>query len=225
MSKPISIHWFRQDLRLADNPALTQAAERGEVLPIYILDDENAAEHQMGGASRWWLHHSLLALNESLNGNLCVYRGNPETILSDLVQKHCVQSVHWNRCYEPWRIARDEKIKETLEAQNIEVKSHKGSLLWEPWEIHKADGTHYKVFTPFYRRGCLNATSPRQPLPTPAPLKLYENTKNSLSITQLDLLPKIRWDKPLEPHWNIGETGAVNRLYPTICARTKGHAR
>ncbi|MDG1286890.1 MAG: deoxyribodipyrimidine photo-lyase [Rickettsiales bacterium] len=213
MSTPVSIHWFRQDLRLADNPALTQAAECGKVLPVYILDDENAAQHQMGSASRWWLHHSLQALNESLSGKLCVYKGDPETILSDLAQQHCVQSIHWNRCYEPWRIARDKKIKETLEAQGIETKTHNGSLLWEPWEIHKADGTPYKVFTPFYRRGCLNATPPRQPLPTPTPLELYENAANSRSIDLLDLLPKIRWDTPLEPHWNIGETGAVDRVY------------
>lgn len=65
-----TIHWFRQDLRLADNPALFEAALNGDVLPIYILDDENAGEHKMGAASRLWLHHALESLNKSLAGNL-----------------------------------------------------------------------------------------------------------------------------------------------------------
>jgi len=62
----IAIHWFRQDLRLSDNPALSKAVAAGTVMPIYILDDENAAEYAMGAASRWWLHHSLSSLNQSL---------------------------------------------------------------------------------------------------------------------------------------------------------------
>src|SRR3989338_1303634 len=82
-----SIVWFRQDLRLADNPALTAAAQVGSVLPVYILDDINSAEWAMGGASRWWLHHSLSALNESLGGRLVVLRGDPLLLLPELAQK------------------------------------------------------------------------------------------------------------------------------------------
>lgn len=77
MKKSIAIHWFRQDLRLSDNPALTLAAKHENVLPIYILDDENAARYTMGGASRWWLHHSLVSLDQSLGGTLSLYDGNP----------------------------------------------------------------------------------------------------------------------------------------------------
>ena len=71
--KSISIHWFRQDLRLSDNPALSDAAENGKILPIYILDDVNSGEHKIGAASRWWLHHSLCELNKSLLGKLVVF--------------------------------------------------------------------------------------------------------------------------------------------------------
>ena len=70
MTENIAIHWFRQDLRLSDNPSLYKAARHGKVLPLFILDDVNAGEYTMGGASRWWLHHSLASLNNSLGGNL-----------------------------------------------------------------------------------------------------------------------------------------------------------
>ena len=82
MARPVSLHWFRQDLRLADNPALTAAAQDGAVIPVYILDDDHAGDHKMGGASRWWLHHSLHALNDSLDGKLVVLRGDPATHLA-----------------------------------------------------------------------------------------------------------------------------------------------
>ena len=84
MSGSVHIHWFRQDLRLSDNPSLSAAAAKGAVLPVYILDDANAGDHRMGGASRWWLHHSLTALNQALDGKLIVLSGNPAEILANL---------------------------------------------------------------------------------------------------------------------------------------------
>jgi len=114
MALPISLYWFRQDLRLADNPALTAAAQAGTVIPVFILDDDHAREHKMGGASRWWLHHSLIALNASLDGKLLVFKGDPATHLAALAAASGATSVHWNRCYEPWRIARDTQIKADL---------------------------------------------------------------------------------------------------------------
>ena len=84
MSESIHIHWFRQDLILSDNPSLSAAAAKGAVLPVYILDDVNAGDHRIGGASRWWLHHSLTALNQALDGKLIVLSGNPAIILSSL---------------------------------------------------------------------------------------------------------------------------------------------
>ena len=76
-----SIHWFRQDLRINDNPSLNSASKFDTFLPIYILDDVNSGEFSMGAASRWWLHHSLTKLNENLNGKLLIYKGNPSAIL------------------------------------------------------------------------------------------------------------------------------------------------
>ena len=211
MSNTPLILWFRQDLRLSDNPALHEAVKTGApVIPVYILDDDNAGEWKMGGASRVWLHHSLTALNKSLQGHLQVFKGPADKILTDLVQSTGAKAVYWNRCYEPWRIARDKHIKKSLEDKKIDAKSFNGSLLWEPWDVLKDDGTPYKVFTPFYRRGCLTRAEPRTPLPAPAKINYAARVEGD--IDSLGLLPiKPRWDQSMTP-WNIGETAAQKRL-------------
>lgn len=207
----IIIHWFRQDLRLSDNPALLKAVATGKVLTIYILDDENAGEDAIGGASRWWLHQSLASLNQTLGGKLNLYRGDAALVLQDIVKRHHVTAVYWNRCYEPWRIQRDARIKEMLKVQRIEVESFNGSLLKEPWEVHKEDGSPYRVFTPFFNKAYLNATAPRQPLSVPSGSDWIQDNA-ALTLDKLDLLPRIRWDKQLEPHWHVGEKAAQDRL-------------
>jgi deoxyribodipyrimidine photo-lyase len=212
MPQEKAIHWFRQDLRLSDNPALYQAAQTATVLPIYILDDDNAAKYSMGSAGRVWLHSSLISLCQSLGQNLSLYRGDPLPILLTLCKRYQIKRIFWNRCYEPWRISRDTHIKEQLEDQGITVHSHNGSLLWEPWHIKKEDGTSYKVFTPFYRKGCLSATPPREPLPVPDKLNAQKDTQDSLKIDDLALLPKTGWDNKMRAHWDIGEHGAHQRL-------------
>jgi deoxyribodipyrimidine photo-lyase len=199
-------------LRLSDNPALTAASQQGSILPIYILDDKNACQYAMGAASNWWLHHSLVSLNESLNGKLSIYKGNPIDILIDLICRFDVKSIHWNRCYEPWRIHRDAMIKKYLMAMNIEVGSYNGSLLWEPWTIKKDDGEPYKVFTPFYRKGCLQTGAPREPLPIPKKIAYNYDQKSSLCVNNLKLLPKNKWDSQLEKHWKIGEKAGQLRF-------------
>ena len=174
----------------------------------------------MGGASRWWLHQSLSALSESLGGKLLVLSGDPAALLPGLAQTVNAQSVHWNRCYEPWRIARDKGIKEALQNEEIDVQSHNGSLLWEPWQVLKQDQTPYKVFTPYYRRGCLNASAPRTPLRVPSPLNLidaeipptFRDNMGERGIAALGLLPTIPWDQTMQTTWKIGEAAAQARL-------------
>jgi deoxyribodipyrimidine photo-lyase len=222
MANPVIV-WFRQDLRLSDNPALSEAVKSGlPVIPIYVLDDDSAAEWKMGGASRVWLHHSLHALDKSLQGKLRVFKGKADILLPKIIQECQASSVYWNRCYEPWRINRDKKIKEGL---SIPCHSFNSNLLWEPWEIQKSDGTPYRVFTPFYRKGCLSATAPRKPLPLPS---LAALTSFDFSIaTKLDkigLLPQSpRWDKGMVSHWTIGETGAQKRLSEFLDVGLKGY--
>src|SRR5262245_62730635 len=113
-----AIIWFRQDLRLRDNPALNAAIATGRpVLPVYILDDETPGRWKLGGASRWWLHHSLVSLDASLRklgASLVLRQGRADAVVINLVREIGAVSVHWNRCYEPSAIARDTAIKKSL---------------------------------------------------------------------------------------------------------------
>jgi len=210
--KDIVIHWFRQDLRLTDNPALFEAAKSGALIPIYIQDKENAGNQNLGAASQWWLHNSLIELNKSLDGKLCVFNGDPKHIISKLIDKHKVKAVYWNRCYEPWRVTQDSELKLTLENLNIKVHSLNGSLLCEPWQTLKQDNTPYKVFTPFYKKNYVNSLPPREPIAAPTKLDLYDCQSDKLSISDLDLMPNINWFEQISPHWEIGEIAAQKKL-------------
>ncbi|MBX9890194.1 MAG: DNA photolyase family protein [Amoebophilaceae bacterium] len=214
------IHWFRQDLRLDDNPALFDAACHGKVLPVYILDDTHAGVYFMGAASRWWLHHALLALDGSLQGHLRVYRGNPADILLAMAKDNGVHRVYWNRCYEPWQIKRDKAIKKLLEAHHIEVKSYNGFLLWEPLEVLKQDGTPYKVFTPYYRNGCL--TPPRAAISKPLPC-VWDDANHSTAINDLKLLSTITFQDSFKNHWQVGAAAAHQRLDAFVSEGLKGY--
>ena len=214
MNKPAPvIVWFRQDLRLGDNPALNAAAAMGApILPVYILDDANAGLARKGAASRWWLHQSLLALNESVDGALLCFEGDADAILPRLAANVGAEAVFWNRCYEPWRIDRDKRIKTQLLQSGLRVRSFNGSLLFEPPNVTKKDGTPYKVFTPFYRKGCLqNAEPPRKPTSAPAELHWYQE-RGGESVDDLHLMPDIHWYDGMAKEWTPGEAGAATRL-------------
>jgi len=166
MKKSLSIMWFEQDLRLSDNPAFTAAAAEKNILAVYIHDDVNAGQYQLGGASSWWLHQSLCALNSELGGNINFYKGDAKSIITDLCNHFDVNAIFWNRRYEPWRISRDKEIKKTLLEQGVAAKSFNAALLKEPWQILKKDGTPYKIFTPYYRQTAMNDSDVKA-LPTP----------------------------------------------------------
>ncbi|WDE13558.1 cryptochrome/photolyase family protein [Thalassomonas haliotis] len=211
MKNDIAIIWFRQDLRLSDNPALTAAARHAHVLPLYILDDHNGGEHTIGAASKWWLHYSLKSLNTSLNESLSLYQGEPMAILTDILSRYQVTAVYWNRCYEPWQITRDKHIKARLSALGITVNSFNASLQHEPWTILKNDNTPYQIFTPYYRRANLLDTD-TQALPAPGITGALCQDSQSISLEALKLRPKIRWDGNFYPCWTPGEAGAQSSL-------------
>jgi len=212
-----ALMWFRQDLRQIDNPALHAAAEFDEILPVYIIDESCPSNAVSGAASNWWLHHSLVSLSKSLNDKLLVLRGNAAELIIQLAEEYNVDAVFWNRQYDLWQIQRDTKLKEKLKTNNVIAKSFNGSLLWEPMDVLKKDGTPYKVFTPYYRKGCLHRTSPRLPLPKPS-IKAYISQTQDMqsSINQLSLLPTIKWDTSFYEHWHPGEKGAADNLQDYI---------
>lgn len=213
MTQKTALVWFRQDLRLSDNPALTHALEAGyAVIPVYILDDDNAEQWKMGGASRWWLHQSLKALNEKLREHMVFRAGKADEILPTLLEETGAQAVFWNRCYEPWRIKRDEAIKAGLRDNGLEAQSFNASLLWEPWTIKNQQGLPYKVFTPYYRKGCLTAEQPPAPLPRPERITYGEHKAGKGALEDLALMPTIKWYEDMAALWQPGEDGAQKRL-------------
>ncbi len=216
MSNTILV-WFRQDLRLRDNPALHAAASKGTVLPVYILDDVHAGDAAMGAASRWWLHHSLQSLDKSLGGKLQVFAGDPLQLIPRLMAESGADAIHWNRCYEPWQIKRDGELKQRLKEDGAEVFSHNGLLIWEPWTNLKKDETPYKVFTPFYRNGLSLGVDNSQLCDMPAELHLADCKQSPDKIDALELLPSIPWYEGFTEHFTPGESGAEQKLDKFLC--------
>jgi len=222
--KPV-IAWFRQDLRLSDNPALSAAIGMGApVLPVFVLDDDSAGEWSAGAASRWWLHESLASLDTSLDGNLQLFRGRADLIIPELVEKTGASGVTFNRCYEPWRVNRDRELMNRLRDRNTFVGCHNGSLLFDPQSITTRGGTPYRVFTPYYRKGCLEgAPPPRKPL-EPTPVRRFSDAAGGLPLADLELMPTRRWYDGMARAWSPGEQGATLRLREFLDNGIAGYA-
>jgi deoxyribodipyrimidine photo-lyase len=212
----IALVWFRRDLRVADNPALQAALQDGHTpVPVFILDEPDT-DWPLGEASAWWLHHSLLALKVSLKklgSDLVVLSGDTRKQLFHLVQQTGAQAVHWNRCYEPAYVKRDDAIKKQLRELGLEARSHNAGLLREPWQHLKNDGTPYRVFTPFWKS--LVKTGPgRNPVSQAERIPAFPESWKSADqgTASLGLLPSINWDKAFYQHWKPGEDGAWRSL-------------
>jgi deoxyribodipyrimidine photo-lyase len=148
VTQPV-IMWFRQDLRLADHPALTAAAASGSVLPVYILDDETSGDWRWGGASRWWLHHSLSRLNESLA--LVIRQDETVAALEKLIVESKASAIYFTRDYAPWSGALERRVKELCDRLGVGCHRHGGFLLHEPESIRNGSGEFFKVYTPYSR--------------------------------------------------------------------------
>ena len=161
----------------------------------------------LGSSSKYWLHHSLISLNKKLDNNLHFYKADTLKIIDDLSNLYKVDNIF---CEEPF-LGQDiylfEKLSVLCQEKNITLHTKNCTLLWRPYHILKSDDTPYKVFTPFYRKGCLNATPPKKPINSHINLHTFKD-KNSESLNSLNLLPKFKWYKKLETHWDIGEKGA-----------------
>jgi len=211
----LAIFWFRRDLRLADNPGLRAALERYDrVLPLYLWSPEDEGEWAPGGASRWWLHHSLASLDDSLRGlgSRLLLRSGPaaETLLA-LVRESGAEAVFWNRLYDPALVPRDTTIKDRLRDMGVEASSSQAALLFEPWTLATGKGEPYRVFTPFWK-AALKQPEPDAPLPAPAALKAPASWPQGVSLETLGLSPQQRWHESLAQHWQPGEPAALTRL-------------
>jgi deoxyribodipyrimidine photo-lyase len=200
---------------LQDNAALQAAvAHGGPLLPVYILDDAGERSWTPGAASKWWLHHSLAALDASLRlrgSRLILARGDSGKILDELIASSGAGAVYWNRRYEPEVVARDKALKADLSAKGIEAKSFNSALLFEPHTVANKQGNPFQVFTPYWRH-CLT----REILP-PIAIKAGSfpapgTWPVSLPLKELGFLPAIKWYAGFSSSWTPGETNAQKRL-------------
>jgi deoxyribodipyrimidine photo-lyase len=207
-----AIVWLRRDLRLADNPALRAALAASErVIPVYVYAPDEESPWQPGGATRWWLHHSLRALEAALaqrGARLIVARGETLPTLRALISQTGASRCFWNRLYDPATVERDKNVKQALRADGIHCESHNGALLFEPWEIKTGDGGPYKVFSAYWRRAAPRLAQLQAPLPAPDALPPVPSSIDSMPVEALDLLPRIPWDAGLAEAWQPGEDGA-----------------
>ena len=207
--------WFRQDLRLSDNPALAAAVDRGgEIIPVFIWAPEEDDVWRPGAASKWWLRRSLAGLNAELEkrgSRLLVRRGPTGKALLDLLAESGASAVFWNRRYEPAAVARDADLKSQLRERGIATESFKGNLLFEPWTIQNSGGRPFRVFTAFWR-ACLS--KPIAPASEDAPMQLRapETWPSSLELSALGLEPTVDWAAGLRETWQPGESGAKSQL-------------
>lgn len=222
--------WLRDDLRTADNPALSKACEaaleeNADVIAVFTYDTDAAGDRFYGGATRWWLHHALVSMQDNLHQHhipLIIRQGDSLKILQELCQQTGATHVMWNRRYASWQIKQDKAVKETLTDAGIEAQSFNGHLLIEPWEIATGNGDPYKVFTPFWKKSSPIIEENIRPL-YECPKMPKDNLPqdcNGLTIDALDLLPQSPdWSQPLRDYWfdsdeavPITEQAAFNRL-------------
>lgn len=222
-----SLHWFRDDLRLADNPALTAAVAGGPTLCLYVLD-EGGARRPLGGASLWWLSKSLEALEAALaaaGGRLVVMRGDPAKIIPRLVEQCSIDIVTWNRRYDGEAVALDRRLKADLSAAGTKVESFNAALLNEPWQVTTKTGDPMKVFTPYWR-AARQRGEPEAPLPPPKRIKTMKLPAGieSLSIADLALEPtKPDWAGGLRETWSPGEATAGECLGDFLSGALDGY--
>ena len=219
-SQAPAILWFRSDLRLADNPALSAAVDSGRpVVPLFVLDDATPDAWTPGGAQRWWLHHSLEALAadlEALGAPLVLRTGTAAEVLPQVVRETGAEAVFWNRLYEPWANARDAGIKADLKQRGVAVESFNARLLFEPWTPKTGSGQPYKVFTPFWK-ALQKLGPPPEPLAAPKAISAGPAIASD-RLADWVLLPgapgaqEPDWAGGLRARWTPGEQGARARL-------------
>ncbi|UFS58051.1 cryptochrome/photolyase family protein [Subtercola endophyticus] len=213
--------WFRDDLRVADHPALHAAVERGErIVCVYVFDEVSEGIRPLGDASKWWLHHSLVALAGELDARglaLTLRSGPAAEVVAELAAATNAGAVYWNRRYGLAERQLDTALKAELKAQGIEARSFQANVLFEPWTLQTGQGQPYRVFTPFWK-ACLGVPAPRKPLPAPsaetvAKLGTPGGHPHSERLDDWHLLPEHPdWARGLRDAWQPGEKAAHAQL-------------
>ncbi len=213
MKLKLGVHWFRQDLRLLNNPSLEHLSDKADkIIPIYIFDNNQ----RIGSVSKWWLEQSLKALSNQISnykGNFNIYVGNPEDIILSIISNKNIKYFSWNRLYDPYSINRDKKIKSLLQSNDIDCDTFNGFLLNEPWNIKNKSGSFFKVFTPYWRN-CDQIIKNKNLDNKKYKIKFLNKTnKNTKKIDDLKLTNKqMKWTNKIKNNWLPGEDNAQLNL-------------
>ncbi len=203
--------WFRNDLRLDDQPALRAALDAGHVpVCVYIHAPDEEGTWRPGAASDAWRQRSLAALDASLRARgsrLRIFNGPSLELLGTIAAACDAEAVYWTRRYEPAIERRDAAIKRALRAQGLHAESFNGALLFEPWTLVNRQGGPYRVFTPFWRTAQAEWRVPA-PWSAPAVLPDLEGDPDGIRLEVLRLGPRRGWDAGFWEHWTPGEAGA-----------------
>lgn len=215
MSDPVLV-LFRNDRRVADNGALAAAADTGRpVVAAFVLDEESDGVRPSGGAARWWLHHSLVALQgklEELGIRLILRRGATARVVDEMIAGARANTVLWNRRYDPAGAAIDMQLKHSLRGRGLRADSFDGQLLHEPSRLATKTGGYYKVFTPFWN-ALASGPEPRDPIDAPGPMTGFGGELPSERLNDLVPLPTSPdWAEGLRETWIPGEDGAIELL-------------
>jgi deoxyribodipyrimidine photo-lyase len=199
--------WLRQDLRLADQPAFQAAASGGPVLALYVLDDQTLGEWKIGGAQRWWLHHSLASLRRALEdrgGALILRRGRCVDVVRQVADECAAEAVHATRHYEPWWRKAEAELGERLTL-------HTGDVLHEPEDIRNGSGGAFKIYGPYFR-ALSRHLPPAEPSPAPRHFEAPAKLPASERLEDWQLLPtRPNWATGFDV-WQPGEQGASSHM-------------
>lgn len=220
---------FRDDLRVTDHPALHEAVVHGEpVVCLYVLDEESPGIRPLGGAAKWWLHHSLASLAADLTAlgvPLTLRRGAAGDVVRDVVRETGADRVLWNRRYGGPERAVDAGLKDWAGENGVEAHSYAGNLMFEPWTITTQAGDPYRVFTPFWR-ACTSGPPPRELYPAPSSVAPAEPAPASDALEDWGLLPTAPdWSAGLARTWTVGERAAHERLDDFLDERLPTYTR
>jgi len=225
------ICWFRNDLRLTDNPALHEAVvSKQPLICLYVFDDKSKGLRAPGGASNWWLHDALKTLGEAIaekGGALFLMRGNAVKVIADVVAETGADFVVWNRRYDQAGLKIDEAIETDLQKRDVRVASFNASLLYEPWQVRNKAGAAYRVYSA-YQRAASALGVPEKPIGQPRQLTTFkwQDTLKSLDLAELRLQPKRPdWAKGFKQVWSNGEKPAHKALSHFIKTGLEGYAK
>lgn len=219
-----AILWFRDDLRLADHAALCAAVESGRpVLPVFVLDDAAPGPWALGGASRWWLHHSLVSLRKSLSEHGCeltLRRGDSVAIIAEIVEQTTAAEVFTGGSANPWARRVDQAVAEVFGGTLHRMRT---TTLFHPDSVRTRTGGAYSVYTPF-AKACLALGGPRPPLPAPTTIRAAK-APHSDRLEDWGLLPtRPDWAAGLRDTWTPGEVGAMEQAEGFFTDRLAGYA-